>query len=374
MSKKSVRNKLKEISFVLRSGEFVEDKEAKTRILPAGSSWAEEESQVDMGDLDTHSFAQPVIWTTRNGIPVAIDRKTGLEVSPYKTINPMPKETALTDEEAKRIGGRHYPYRETKISRRYRQRPPSHFVPGTFRTKKISPTVSHVYGKMKKKYDGNWALQTIIKKKKPEKSEDIVQIDWDSGSGLQNVGYNNPYLEGTPGDYHSVPNLGRPFPYDPGQWETKNGVPYLVRKGKWERDYPYNPENIYTLDPISIQKRKDTEEKARHTFKFKLKEKSKQKLRFLLKDLNKGQEQQLIVEKITPQTPRMVAENTEESEKLIPSELPGGYLRTINGLPWLYDTYSNLPIHPLFNIEDSPKDFSYTSNKPYNYSTPTGYR
>lgn len=54
---------------------------------------------------------------------------------------------------AKKFADRLYTSRETKSSFRFRQRPPSHFVKGSFRTKKVTPGVSIIYGQVDEKKD-----------------------------------------------------------------------------------------------------------------------------------------------------------------------------------------------------------------------------
>lgn len=323
---RKVATKIKEKSFVLPSPVEIKIPEDRTRLVRADSAWAsKEQSEVDMGDLDTQSFASPVIWTTVNGRPVALDKTSGLEVSPMKTENPIPKETALESETS-----------------------------------------------------GNSA--SIESPPKPSKKEDFssrktarsgISESTDQGSGMQNIGYDEPQHEGTAGSYEDVPPLGLyPQRYDPGQWETKNGMPYLLRKGKWERTFPYDPEKRADINPQDTRELKAKQEKTTKHYS-KLFKSSKQ-LKALIKSFKytpqKGQEQNLLVEKITPTSPNMVAMASsillEKSDKLIPSELPSGYLTTINGIPWLYDTTTNKPLNPLFNSKDSPHEFGYMMNKP----------
>ena len=64
------------------------------------------------------------------------------------------KEYAKTRKRAKEIAKRYadriYTIRETSTSWRFRQRPPSDFVKGSFRTAKITKDISIVYGELKK--------------------------------------------------------------------------------------------------------------------------------------------------------------------------------------------------------------------------------
>jgi hypothetical protein len=179
---------------------------------------------------------------------------------------------------------------------------------------------------------------------------------------MQNIGYNEDLGGGSAGSYHNNIDLGKTYHnLNRGQTETKDGIPYLLRKGKWERSFDYNPEAIENMSDVEKEHRKDLSERARNNIAKMVK--SSYKMRYRVKSQRgireNNQEQPLHMEILKPNTPRMKA----TADKLIPSEIPGGYLVTIAGVPWLFDTTTNKPIHPLFDAKNSPKEFSYTKNK-----------
>jgi hypothetical protein len=61
----------------------------------------------------------------------------------------LAKNREEAEEMARRFSDRLYTSRETSQSFRFRQRPPSKFVPGSFRTFQPKPGVAVVYGELK---------------------------------------------------------------------------------------------------------------------------------------------------------------------------------------------------------------------------------
>jgi hypothetical protein len=224
--------------------------ERRSQVLPAGSAWAsKEQEEKATGDSDQTSLMQPTVFETRQGVPIPINRGSGLE-EPYMT--------------------------------------PQHRFCNT------DPSTS--------------SKETS-----------------DAGSGMVNYGYEN------------TPDLGmHPYPYNPGQTETKDGVPVLLRKGKWSRTYDYHPENIVTHDDMSLEKIKKDEEKS--------------------------SEQEIISEEVKPNTPRMVA-TSSDAESGNPT-VSNCLTITIQGIPHIIDKETGKDYGSIFDFEKSPKSFAYQKNRP----------